>query len=261
MEKIYIAKYMSDLDLRDCVGLARAEQTILDYREKNHLDFASMLIHRFYSSKSVLEKLDILCTLWIFVAKKHKIVFQDSDTREELWDNDVYEPSFEILESIGHAFRCGGIIREHRFFDVSRNIEEQISKLGYDPRFAIREKVGELQGAWRNRARYFSDMHSKGYLDISDRKRVMRGELDSFCGFSKYTPNYELARITSFLKLPYLNVEPFNKIKHYKLNPFWGRAKRKKLEDSLSEYWVDKDEGRAFAYGAIYRKSKGNQNA
>lgn len=212
----YSVKYMDHLDLLDRVFQARSSRTIQVVKEKP-LAFVSGLLHKFYSTDDTIEKLDILCSLWVFAARKHKIKYQENHD-----ENEEHIPSFEILESFGHALRCYGIVREWRFFDVSRNIENAISRLGYDPYTAIGEKIHELQ--------------------------------------SIYSPNYEKARLTSFVETNLFNIEPFDKIKHYKMKCFWGRRKIMRMEDSLAEYWVDLGNGRVFPYSAIYRKTKKAEN-
>lgn len=226
----YSVKYMDHLDLLDRVFQARSSRTIQVVKEKP-LAFVSGLLHKFYSTDDTIEKLDILCSLWVFAARKHKIKYQENHD-----ENEENIPSFEILESFGHALRCYGIVREWRFFDVSRNIENAISRLGYDPYTAIGEKIHELQS-----------FCCGSYIYSHDNEKAIK---------KIYSPNYEKARLTSFVETNLFNIEPFDKIKHYKMKCFWGRRKIMRMEDSLAEYWVDLGSGRVFPYSAIYRKTK-----
>lgn len=269
----YSVKYMDHLDLRARVLQARSSRTIQVVKEKP-LAFVSGLLHKFYSTDDTIEKLDILCSLWVFAARKHKIKYQENHD-----ENEEHIPSFEILESFGHALRCYGIVREWRFFDVSRNIENAISRLGYDPYTAIGEKIHELQSFCYG-SYIYKDYESAYTLreavgktsfvgcDMFERSTredtdffYIKWEHDNEKAIKKiYSPNYEKARLTSFVKTNLFNIEPFDKIKHYKIKSLWGRSKTMRKEDSLAEYWVDQGSGRVFPYSAIYRKTKKAKN-
>ena len=171
--------------------------------------------------------------------------------------------SYQILDSFGHALKCCGVVRDRRFMDVFRNIETQISELGYHPYYAVKEKIKELNGVYRTRLvkekikelngvyrtrlKYFLDMHTQGFLDVSAKKRVINGEF----------ARYEIARLVSFKKFDYVNVERFDKIKHHNLKcPITKRAQIMLMQDSKYEYWADMGEGGVFAYASITRAPK-----
>lgn len=152
-----------------------------------------------------------------------------------------------MLLYFGHALRCCGVIRDRRFMDVFRNIETQISELGYYPYYAVKEKIKELNGVYRTRLKYFLYMHTQGFLDESAKKRVINGEF----------ARYEIARLVSFKKFDYVNVERFDKIKHHNLKcPITDRDQIMLMQDSKYEYWADKGEGGVFAYASITREPK-----
>lgn len=250
----YRVKCMSRYQFQEVLHQSRYEKIRIDNMGRDHIAFVSGLMYQYHSSRDTTQKLDIMCLLWIYVAKIHKTPF--CEDKWEDGEDDDYSRSYQILESFGHALRCGGVIRDRRFMDVFRNIETQISRLGYYPYYAVKEKIKELNGVYRTRLKYFLNMHTQKFLDVSDKKRVMNGEFDSFCGYSDYTPNYELARLVSFGNTDCFNVERFDKIKHLKLKTFWGSAKMCRLEDSLAEYWVSKEETDVFAYADVFRKRK-----
>lgn len=253
--RIYRVKYMTMEQFKEVLHQSRYEKIRIDSMRRGHLSFVSGLMYDYHSSKSVVKKLDIMCLLWIYVARIHDTPFCEDNWDEE--DIEDYTRSYQILESFGHALRCGGVIRDRRFMDVFRNIETQISELGYYPYYAVKEKIKELNGVYRTRLKYFLDMHTQGFLDVSAKKRVINGEFASFCGYSDYTPRYEIARLVSFKKFDYVNVERFDKIKHHNLKcPITERAQIMLMQDSKYEYWADMGEGGVFAYASITREPK-----
>lgn len=100
-------------------------------------------MYQYHSSRDTTQKLDIMCLLWIYVARIHDTPFCEDKWDEE--DIEDYTRSYQILESFGHALRCCGVIRDRRFMDVFRNIETQIF---LDPRvvgFAPKELLEEFR--------------------------------------------------------------------------------------------------------------------
>lgn len=136
-------KCMSRYQFQEVLYQSRCEKIKIDTMfRKGHIAFVSGLMFDYHYSSSIIKKLDIMCLLWIYVAKIHKTPFC-----EDKWEDDNdsdYSRSYQILESFGHALRCGGVIRDRRFMDVFRNIETQISRLGYYPYYAIKEKLKEI---------------------------------------------------------------------------------------------------------------------
>lgn len=253
--RIYRVKYMTMEQFKEVLHQSRYEKIRIDSMRRGHIAFVSGLMYDYHYSKSVVKKLDIMCLLWIYVARIHDTPFCKDNWDEE--DIEDYTRSYQILESFGHALKCSGVVRDRRFMDVFRNIETQISELGYYPYYAVKEKIKELNGVYRTRLKYFLDMHTQGFLDESAKKRVINGEFASFCGYSDYTPRYEIARLVSFKKFDYVNVERFDKIKHHNLKcPITYRPKNMLMQDSKYEYWVDMGEGGVFAYASITREPK-----
>lgn len=249
----YTVIYMDDDWMGECLRTARAPQTRLDQENLPCMDFAARVMGTFYSSRETIQKLDAMCLLWVYVARRNNTLFmEDFEAIEE-----DYIRSYEILESFGRAIRSGYGIRDRRFNDVFRNIENTISRLGYHPYYAIKEKIAQLQGVHRNRLKYFLNMHTQGILDTSDEKSVMRGEFDSFCGFSDYEPNYESARLIASNDRELFNVEPFSKVKHYKLHCKQDAAPHRMIfEDRLAEYWGPKTKYAQLAYADVIRIKK-----
>lgn len=256
--RIYRVKYMSRYQFLEVLHQSRYEKIRIDNMGRDHIAFVSGLMYQYHSSRDTTQKLDIMCLLWIYVARIHDTPFCEDKWDEE--DIEDYTRSYQILESFGHALRCCGVIRDRRFMDVFRNIETQISELGYYPYYAVKEKIKELNGVYRTRLKYFLDMHTQGFLDESAKKRVINGEFASFCGYSDYTPRYEIARLVSFKKFDYVNVERFDKIKHHNLKcQITDRDQIMLMQDSKYEYWADKGEGGVFAYASIPKREKSTE--
>lgn len=224
--RIYRIKYMSRYQFLEVLHQSRYEKIRIDNMGRDHIAFVSGLMYQYHSSRDTTQKLDIMCLLWIYVARIHDTPFCKDKWDEE--DIEDYTRSYQILESFGHALRCCGVIRDRRFMDVFRNIETQISELGYYPYYAVKEKIKELNGE-----------------------------------YSDYTPRYEITRLVSFKKFDYVNVERFDKIKHHNLKcPITYRAQIMLMQDSKYEYWADKEggEGGVFAYASITREPKREQS-
>ena len=142
-------KYMTMEQFKEVLHQSRYEKIRIDSMRRGHLSFVSWLMYDYHSSKSVVKKLDIMCLLWIYVARIHDTPFCKDNWDEE--DIEDYTRSYQILESFGHALKCCGVVRDRRFMDVFRNIETQISELGYYPYYAVKEKIKELKWVYRIR--------------------------------------------------------------------------------------------------------------